>query len=286
MKVLILGASGMLGSAMMGLLASGDIDIHGTVRAAKPSFTSNPNIFIHENINANDFDSIKSIFIKVAPDIVINCIGIIKQLEDSYDPLVAIPLNSVLPHQLAKICVESRARLIHFSTDCVFSGRMGGYDEGDFPDANDLYGRSKYLGEVDYPGCVTLRTSIIGHELNSSNSLIDWFLSQEGAVKGYKNAIFSGLPTNEMARVIRDYVIPNPGLRGLYHVSVDPISKYDLLKLVSDVYGKIIEIIPDDSVKIDRSLNSKKFCEATGFKSKPWPQLIKEMYEFRQAKKG
>jgi dTDP-4-dehydrorhamnose reductase len=191
-----------------------------------------------------------------------------------------IPINSILPHRLANLCELAEARLIHISTDCVFSGEKGGYVEKDFSDAKDLYGRSKYLGEVDYPNSITLRTSIIGHELNSSKSLINWFLSQEGSVKGYKNAIFSGLPTNEMAKVIRDYVIPNPSLKGLYQVSADPISKFDLLQLVSDVYGKIIQIIPDDLVKIDRSLNSEKFCKATGFKPKPWPQLIKEMYEF------
>ena len=206
--------------------------------------------------------------------------GIIKQLSSSYDPLVSIPINSLLPHRLAKLCISKNIRLIHLSTDCVFSGSHGGYIEGDFPDANDLYGRSKYLGEVDYPGCVTLRTSIIGHELHSTNSLIDWFLSQSTAVKGYTNAIFSGLPTNEMAMVIRDYVIPNTNLSGLYHVSVDPISKYDLLELVRDTYGKKIEIVPDDIVRIDRSLNSKKFSEVTGFKPKPWPLLVKEMYEF------
>lgn len=282
-KILVLGASGMLGSAIMRLL-SGDesVELIGTVRdsRAMAALPLSLHRYIQKNVDVEDFDSVIRVFDMAMPDIVINCVGIIKQLSSSYDPLVSIPINSLLPHRLAKLCISKNIRLIHLSTDCVFSGSHGGYIEGDFPDANDLYGRSKYLGEVDYPGCVTLRTSIIGHELHSTNSLIDWFLSQSTAVKGYTNAIFSGLPTNEMAMVIRDYVIPNTNLSGLYHVSVDPISKYDLLELVRDTYGKKIEIVPDDIVRIDRSLNSKKFSEVTGFKPKPWPLLVKEMYEF------
>jgi dTDP-4-dehydrorhamnose reductase len=288
-KILVLGASGMLGSAvMLSFIDDEHALVKGTVRS-QSSLSALPKKIrphVHTDINVEDFDSLIELFNQERPDIVINCVGIIKQLTSSYNPLTTIPVNSIFPHRLAKLCLLVGARLVHMSTDCVFSGTRGGYLEGDQPDANDLYGRSKYLGEVDYPGCVTLRTSIIGHELNSSNSLIDWFLSQEGSVKGYKNAIFSGLPTNEMARVIRDYVFPNPDLRGLYHVSVDPISKYDLLHLVADIYGKNIQIVPDDSVKIDRSLNSQKFCEATGFEFKSWPQLINEMFNFRQTNKG
>lgn len=281
-KILILGASGMLGSAIFKSLLMKKAPVMGTVRNPK-SLQLFPLPFhksLVDNVDVLDNNCLERLFERIKPTIVINCVGIIKQLSESYDPLVAIPINSLLPHRLAKICVLNNIRLIHMSTDCVFSGSHGGYLEEDFPDANDLYGRSKYLGEVDYPGCVTLRTSIIGHELISANSLIDWFLSQSGAVKGYTKAIFSGLPTNEMAEVIQDYVIPNPNLRGLYHVSVDPISKFDLLRLVSDVYGKKLDIVPDDLVSIDRSLNSKKFCNATEYRPKPWLQLIQEMHDF------
>lgn len=282
-KILVLGASGMLGNAIMHSFIDGkDMIIKGTVRSPS-AFTALPKKiqpYIRAGINVEDFDSLIALFNQERPDIVINCVGIIKQLASSYDPLNAIPINSLFPHRLANLCVLSGARLIHMSTDCVFSGSNGGYIEGDFPDANDLYGRSKFLGEVDYSGCITLRTSIIGRELNSANSLIDWFLSQSGIVKGYTNAIFSGLPTNEMANVIRDYVIPNQELSGLYHVSVDPISKYELLQLVKSVYGKTIEIVQDDTVRIDRSLNSEKFRKDTGYKPKPWEKLIEEMHQF------
>jgi len=214
------------------------------------------------------------------PTLVVNCVGVIKQLASAKDPLVTIPINALLPHRLAKLCASAGARLIHVSTDCVFSGRAGLYSEADFPDADDLYGRSKLLGEVDYPHAITLRTSIIGHELGSAFGLVGWFLSQSGTVKGYRKAIFSGLPTVTLARLMRDVVAPRPDLHGLYHVSAEPIDKFTLLQLVKAAYGKQIEITPDDSVVIDRSLRSDRFRAATGFAPPPWPALVEEMRAF------
>jgi dTDP-4-dehydrorhamnose reductase len=169
---------------------------------------------------------------------------------------------------------------VHMSTDCIFSGAKGMYTEADMSDAKDLYGRSKYLGEVDYPHAITLRTSIIGHELNGGHSLVGWFLSQQGSVKGFRRAIFSGLPTVELARVIRDHVIPHPELHGVHHVSADPINKFDLLTLISNIYGKKIDIAADDNFIIDRSLDSTRFREATGYQPPPWPELVRRMCEF------
>jgi dTDP-4-dehydrorhamnose reductase len=166
------------------------------------------------------------------------------------------------------------------STDCVFSGAKGMYTELDASDAKDLYGRSKYLGEVDYPNSVTLRTSIIGHELNGARSLIGWFIAQQGSVSGFTKAVFSGLPTVELAKVIRDHVIPHPELRGLYHVSSEPINKFDLLTLVASAYGKSIDIKPDDRLVIDRSLDSSRFREATGYQPPAWSELVRRMHEF------
>jgi dTDP-4-dehydrorhamnose reductase len=170
--------------------------------------------------------------------------------------------------------------LVHVSTDCVFSGAKGHYLETDFPDAYDLYGRSKLLGEVDYPHAITLRTSIIGHELSGNRSLIGWFLAQQGSVKGFARAVFSGLPTVELARVVRDCVLPRPALRGLYHVAAQPINKCDLLKLVAATYGKTIKIVPSEDLVIDRSLNADRFRVATGYVAPPWPDLIQRMFEF------
>ena len=283
MKILVLGSSGMLGNAVLRFLSEqSDHDVLGTVRSSisLKHFSVQIQANIHAGIDVENTDQLIEVFSDAQPDVVINCIGLVKQLAESNDPLVALPLNALFPHRLARLCAATGSRLIHISTDCVFSGKKGNYIETDFPDANDLYGRSKLIGEVDYSHAITLRTSIVGHELNGSRSLIDWFLSQEGGVNGFRKAIFSGLPTVEIARVIHDYVLPNPHLRGLYHLSVDPINKYDLLNIVKDVYGKNIIIKPDDEFTIDRSLDSTRFRKKTGFKPKPWLQLIQAMHEF------
>jgi dTDP-4-dehydrorhamnose reductase len=201
-------------------------------------------------------------------------------LADSDDPLLALPINALLPHRLARMAALINARFVHISTDCVFSGKFGNYIESDFPDAEDLYGRSKFLGEVDYPHAITLRTSIIGHELMGSRSLVNWFLAQKGSVNGFKRAIFSGLPTVVIAKIIRDYVIPHPEIHGLYHVSAEPISKFDLLNLVANEYGKAIEIIPENLFVINRSLDSSRFRSVTGFKPEPWLELVRLMHKF------
>jgi len=185
-----------------------------------------------------------------------------------------------LPHRLAKLCSLAEARLIHISTDCVFDGRKGMYKEEDISDAEDLYGKSKYIGEVhSLSHVVTLRTSIIGHELNSHSSLVDWFLSQRDSVKGYKQAIFSGLPTVELADVIRKFVINNVNLRGLYHVSSSPIDKHSLLCLIASTYSVDNEIAIDDKVKIDRSLDSSKFQREAGYTAPVWEELINKMHD-------
>jgi dTDP-4-dehydrorhamnose reductase len=283
MRVLVLGVTGMLGNAVLRLfMQSPGYEVFGSVRSSSAKYLL-PKA-MHSNVisgvDVENIDSLTRAFALAQPDVVINCIGLIKQLADVEDPLAAIPINSLLPHRLARLCGVAGARLVHISTDCVFSGTKGMYTEEESADAKDLYGRSKFLGEVNYPHAITLRTSIIGHELDSALSLLGWFLAQEGIVKGYKRALFSGLPTVELARVIRDFVIPNSDLSGLFHVSVDPINKFDLLNLIASEYKKQIKIIPDDSVEINRSLDCTKFKVATGFKVKSWPQLVAEMHEF------
>lgn len=284
-RVLVLGAGGMLGNAMFRLFADDDrYTTAGTLRSPAKArhFTPDQRGKLVSDVDVTQDSALAAAFASARPSVVINCIGIIKQHKSARDPLTALTINAMLPHRLARLCATSGARLIHMSTDCVFSGRKGGYKEDDSPDAQDLYGMTKYLGETDYPHAVTLRTSIIGHELESAYSLIDWFLGQHGSIKGYTKAIFSGLPTIMVARVIRDLVIGNPSLAGVYHLSADPISKYDLLSLVAEIYGKQIEIEPDDAVDIDRSLNSDRFRQATGYVPPPWPSLVKAMHEDRQ----
>lgn len=284
MKILVLGASGMLGNAMIRVLSEkAGWQVHGTVRSEGSKRFFHPDIAARliSGVDVEHYDSLLQAFNKVRPDVVINCVGLIKQLADAEDPLQAIPINALLPHRLARMCELAGARLVHMSTDCVFSGSKGNYRESDPSDAKDLYGRSKYLGEVSYPNAITLRTSIIGHELQSTHGLVGWFLSQQGQCNGFTRAIFSGLPTVALAHIVRDVVIPRTDLFGVYHVAAPPISKYDLLKLIADVYGKTIEITPSDKLAIDRSLNADRFHEATGYDVANWPELIKLMFKYK-----
>jgi dTDP-4-dehydrorhamnose reductase len=283
MKTLVLGASGMLGNAMLRVMAQADeLEVWGTARSGGVLRNFDPPLAkrIVTGIDVENTDSLMRLFTELRPEVVINCIGLVKQLAEADDPLLALPINSLLPHRLARLCDLIHARLVHISTDCVFSGHKGDYCESDEADAQDLYGRSKFLGEVDYPHAVTLRTSIIGHELSSSHGLVGWFLAQQGTIKGYTQAIFSGLPTCELARVVRDLVFPHPELRGVYHVAAEPISKFELLRLINEEYGKGLQIEPDDKLQIDRSLNATRFREATGYVAPSWPKLVAEMHGF------
>lgn len=282
-KIIILGAGGMLGSALFHLLPSENNEVFGTFRKKTDSEKCKIN---KSERSIYDFDALKQsdldfIIEEISPDLIINCIGIIKQLNVSNDPLYVIPINSLLPHMLAKIVYGTKIRLIHISTDCVFDGKTGFYTETDKPNADDLYGKSKELGEVkNNKNVITLRTSLIGHELNTNHSLVDWFLSKTGKIEGFKNAIFSGLTTVEMSKVISNFVIPNHELFGLYHVSVDPISKYELLQLIKDIYEHNIEIIPNYVVSLDRSLNSDKFRRESGYQPSDWKSMILELRNY------
>jgi dTDP-4-dehydrorhamnose reductase len=284
MKVLVLGASGMLGNAMVDVLSeNGGLEAYGTLRSASAKRFFNPEISqrLISGCDVENHDSLQRVFAEVKPDVVINCVGLIKQLAEVNDTLATVLINTILPHRLSRLCELIGARLIHISTDCVFSGDKGAYKEDDDSDAKDVYGKSKFLGELHDAHCLTLRTSIIGHELQSAHGLIGWFLSQQDHCKGYKRAIFSGLPTVVLAQIIRDIVIPRPDLSGVYHVAAQPISKYDLLRLVADVYGKSIEIEPDNQLVIDRSLNADRFRQATGYEAPDWPELIKLMHSYQ-----
>lgn len=238
---------------------------------------------IYPGVDAMDFNSIERAIDEIQPSVVINCIGVIKQDALAYDPITSIEVNALLPHRLVNICNKGNRRLIHISTDCVFSGSEGGYTEASFPDANDLYGRTKLLGEIHHDGGLTLRTSIIGPELKSSRSLLDWFLSQSGSTNGYTRAIFSGLTTLELSRVIVRCATDWNHLSGLYHVSAQPINKFDLLTLVKSHYRLNIEIHPKDELVIDRSLDSTRFQEASGYRPPSWDEMVSELAALPQS---
>lgn len=286
-RILILGASGMLGNALYRFFSTSENYVtYGTCRSLTLSkllpATLQQNLI--QNINVENESDVTELLSRVRPNVVVNCVGLVKQLAEANDAIAAIKINALLPHQLARHCKQVNARLIHVSTDCVFSGAKGMYTEKDLPDAQDLYGRSKLLGEVDYDNAITLRTSIIGHEINSHHGLVDWFLSQPGQVKGYRKAVFSGLPTVELARVIRDFVIPYPALQGVHHVSASPINKYELLRLIATVYDRHLDITPSDHLIVNRSLDSSRFKGVTGYSPATWPDLIRDMHAFHHAR--
>lgn len=284
MKVLVIGANGLIGSTLMRTLnESNSLDVYGTVRDFRHTefFEKNIATKIQSGVDVEKMDSVIEIMGSVNPDVVINCAGITKHKVLVENPLAFLPVNSIMPHKLAGLCKLIEARLIHISSDCVFSGSKGFYTEGDRPDSSDIYGKSKALGEVDYPHAITLRTSTIGHEIQTKFGLLDWFLSQRDSCLGYAKAFFSGMPTVVLAQIIRDIVIPRPDLAGLYHISSDRVSKYHLLKLIAEAYDKKIDIIPDETFKIDRSLDSSRFNEATGYVAPKWPELIKIMHAFK-----
>jgi dTDP-4-dehydrorhamnose reductase len=225
-------------------------------------------------VDAMQFDSVARAFAEARPDVVVNAVGLIKQLQLSKEALPTITLNSLFPHQLAALCQGAGVRLIHISTDCVFSGLRGAYTEQDHPDPVDLYGRSKLLGEVAGPGCLTLRTSIIGRELAGQYGLLEWFLSNRGGrVSGYTRAIYSGVTTTVLSETIEQLITHHQDLSGLYHVSSAPISKYDLLLMIRDALGLTTVIDPDDGVRCDRSLVSTLFTARTGWVSPSWTDM-------------
>ena len=284
MRILILGGAGMLGHRLVADLRT-DFDVWTTLRGAPPA-TGPDGLFDPQRtiggIDVLNVDALTEVLATVRPDVVINCVGIIKQLAAAKDPFLSVSINSLLPHRLHRLCRAAGARLIHFSTDCVFSGRTGNYSEDDQSDAFDLYGRSKFLGETVGDGAFTIRSSIIGHELATSSGLLEWFLSQRGQrVRGYRRAIFSGFTTTEMARIVRRVLTEHPELSGTLQVSSEPIDKYDLLTLIKKVYRVDALIVPDDEVQIDRSLDSTRFRQLTGYVPPPWPQMIEEMAERR-----
>jgi dTDP-4-dehydrorhamnose reductase len=282
-KVLILGGTGMLGHTLLRYLSPNPaLEVRATVRKldlGKVVFPPELRTKLVPKIDAACQAMIRDYLYAHQPDVVINCIGLIKQIQKQQSSAAMIAINTVLPHQLANYCNHTHSRLIQISTDCVFSGKQGNYRETDPPDPEDLYGITKQFGELRYPNCLTLRTSIIGHELRGKYGLVEWFLAQSGAVKGYRRVIYTGLPTIELARFITTYILPRPELEGLYQLSANPISKYELLNLIGKRYDRTTIIEPDEQVQCDRSLDSTRLRQLTGYQPPPWSDLVDRMYQ-------
>jgi len=284
MKVLVLGGEGMLGHKVFEVLSrrfdtsATFLDPNGPWREF-PQYAGVPEARLLGGVDALRFETVVAAVEQARPDAVINCVGIIKQLKEASDPILTITLNSLLPHRLAALCTGRGARLVHMSTDCVFSGRKGGaYSEDDLPDPEDLYGRSKLLGEVDRPGCLTIRTSIFGRDFLKQDALLEWFLSNRGRrVKGYRNAVYSGFPTQVLARIIGDLLAAQPALGGLVQIASAPVSKYALLTMLKEALALDVEIEPFDDPPCDRSLSAARFVAATGYRIPPWEEMVAEV---------
>lgn len=281
--LLVLGGSGMLGHKLAQVAAARGLEVAATVREGggeRLAPVLGDSVRIVEGVDVALRESWERALEEVRPEIVVNCIGAVKQSAAGSDPVEAIRVNSLFPHQLAAHCAARGARLLQISTDCVFSGARGGYDEKDRPDPEDLYGRSKLLGEVRGPGALTVRTSFVGRELSGANGLLEWLIGERGgAVRGYAKAIFSGLTTPVLAVAICE-LAGMPWPRGaLYHVGGDPISKLELLLAINDAFDLGITIEREESVEIDRSLDSGRFRRASGWTPPSWPRMIAELGE-------
>ncbi|MDD5590363.1 MAG: SDR family oxidoreductase [Dehalococcoidales bacterium] len=282
MKVLLLGATGMLGHKLYQVLTK-TFEVTGTIRGpysdiAKYNFFEPIRIIPH--VDMREISRVERVIKEVIPEVVINCVGIVKSLEKEKGVLLSIWLNSLFPHQLYQICKSKGTRLIHVSTDCVFSGERGHYREEDLSDAKDIYGKTKYLGEVNEPEALTIRTSFIGRELSSGNGLLEWFLANEGGnIRGYTNAIFSGFTSLHLAMIISDIITKHQNLSGVYHISSEPISKFELLSLIKKSMGINISIKPYPDFYCNRSLDSTKYRHTTGFTPPPWNEMVNELVQ-------
>lgn len=282
MKVLVLGGSGLLGHKLVQVFKTQfetSTTFHGSFERYR-GIEVFDGVSVAENVEAEDFSTVERTFAEIGPDVIVNAIGVTKHVPDVGDVIRTLTINSILPHKLAQLAAEHDARLISISTDCVFSGKKGSYVETDPADASDLYGKTKNLGEVVNGNCLTVRTSIIGRELFTRNSLVEWFLSNRGGrVKGFTKAVFTGFPTLILAEILADVIANRPDLAGLYHVSSDKINKFDLLQLINREMNVGVEIEADDGLVIDRSLDSARFRNATGFVPQSWPEMIRQMAE-------
>jgi dTDP-4-dehydrorhamnose reductase len=280
MKVLVLGASGMLGHKVFQHLGASGHQVLGTMRGDRatsvlariPLFAGNNVVW---NVDAMNWARLEHLLTTQRPDVVVNAAGVIKQRSQPRLTIQSVQVNGLMPHLVAEAIAPWNGRLIHISTDCVFSGNRGRYRETDVQDADDVYGKSKSLGEVvDRRNAVTLRTSMIGRELQHHQSLLDWLLSQNHRpVQGYARVIYSGSTTIELAKVIDLVIREHPSLHGLYHVVTGAISKDALLRVLIDAYRLDIEVTSVDTPVSDRSLIGERFRAATGYVAPPWPQL-------------
>jgi dTDP-4-dehydrorhamnose reductase len=280
MRLVILGGTGMLGHTLWNSLSQSFPDTYTTIRSGVGDYGGDrlfDSDHVVDHIDVMDLRMLEGALRVIRPDVILNCIGITKRREDPQNPIPSIVLNAMFPHRLAMLAADVNAKLIHFSTDCVFDGRRGRYSDDAPANATDLYGRTKALGEVTGNNVLTLRSSFIGKEIREGTELLEWFLSQKNAVRGFKNAIYTGLTTLELCRVIEHLLLNYPDASGLYNVSSERINKFDLLRLIGEKMHRNVEIIPDESFHCDRSLDSERFRRDFGYTPPTWTKMAEEL---------
>ncbi|MEI7482231.1 MAG: SDR family oxidoreductase [Elusimicrobiota bacterium] len=280
-RILILGGGGTLGHKLWQVLAKKFPDTFVSIRKSKDFYAkctlfSGPNVF--DSLDLSDFAVLNRVLDEIKPSVIVNCAGVTPRGKDAADRNSNISINALLPHRLAEWCARGGARLIHFSTVCVFAGSKGGYSEEARPDAHDLYGITKSLGDVTAPCALTLRSSFIGREIFGGTELLEWFLGRQGqTVQGFRKALFTGLTTNRLAELVADLIENHPALNGLYHVSSETLSKYELLKLMNEAYKLDARIEPEDTFECKRDMDGRRFEKMTGFICPPWRRMMFEM---------
>jgi dTDP-4-dehydrorhamnose reductase len=282
MRILILGGTGMIGHKLWQNLSRRFDNVYTTIHRSKAECEGFGRLFISDHVidslDVSNFELLKGVLTGLRPDVILNCIGITKRHPEANNAIPCLILNSLLPHKLAGWGLTHGARVFQFSTDCVFDGKTGNYVEESLPSAEDMYGRTKYLGDIHGQNCLTIRTSFIGRELTSFTELLEWFLAQDGkTVKGFRKAMYSGVSTIFLSRVVGDLIEYHPNLSGLYHIASDVISKYDLLCLARDEFHLNIEVEPDDSFVCNRTLIGDRFKKATGIEVPSWPEMMHEL---------
>ena len=280
MRIIILGGTGMLGNQLWRYLPSCFPDTFVTIRNGRGDYGNNSlyqSDRVIENVDVSDLNALTGVLKAIQPNVILNCIGLTKRREEPDNPIPSIFLNSLFPHHLAKLSGDIGARVIHFSTDCVFDGGAGHYKDNSMTNATDLYGRTKALGEITAGHVLTLRSSFIGRELRDGTELLEWFLAQQGEVKGFKNAIYTGLTTLELSRVIEHLLRGYPDASGLYNVSSEPISKYDLLKLIAGKMRPGMKVLPEEQFRCDRSLDSTRFRKVFDYNPPNWEAMVDKL---------
>ena len=278
--VLILGASGMLGHMLVRVF-SPHHRVIGTTSSQYNSGSLLAKLLDRDSwiggIDVRSLNRVDELVREIQPDVVINCVGVIKQKMESSNITDAITINSLFPHHLASLCESQNCRLIHFSTDCVFDGAPGIKKVSDTPNATDIYGTTKRLGEVDYGDPITIRSSIVGAQIVGNESLFQWAISQKGkSIKGFTGALYSGLTTMTMSKVILEIVDNFPQLSGIQQIASEAITKHDLLRKLNAALGLNLDICADNTIIYDRTLDGSEFVEQTGVRIPTWDEMIIE----------